>query len=402
MPADSMSTAKERSKSKIEGVPSESDGEQQRPQGSEEETKAHVDRQKMDPVRKWTFIILGVCVFFFVWYVVGDRLTPYTTQARVKAFVVPIAAEVSGIIEKIHVRDNQLVALGDVLLQIENERYEIAVQSAQVRLDQAGQTVGVDTASIKTAGAQVAEARAQLQYAQQNAVRLERIAQQDPGAISGAYRDAAQKEVDRAESGVAAADAELLKAKEKLGKKGRDNVKIRAAVADLDKVRLDLKKTTVRAPGTGMITNLGIDEGYYANPGQPLMTFVSFDNVWIEAHFRENSLGNIEAGDRVEVLLDIQPGKIYPAHVESFDVGVQIEEGEVGELAKVSGKTGWLREPQRFPVIIRFDEGFGEEVKLGRRIASQADVIVYTGDHAILNPLGWLWIRLMSFLSYVY
>ena len=107
----------------------------------------------------------------------------------------------------------------------------------------------------------------------------------------------------------------LLKAKEQLGKKGRDNVRIRAAVADLDKVRLDLKKTTIRAPSRGLITNLRIDEGHYANPGQPLMTFVAVHDVWIEAYLRENSLGNVKPGDRVEVALDIQPGRIFPAHV---------------------------------------------------------------------------------------
>ncbi|MFQ5937350.1 MAG: HlyD family secretion protein [Acidiferrobacterales bacterium] len=401
MSADST-TAKKASKTETEGAPSERDVGQQRPEGSEEEPKAHVDEQKMDPVRKWTFIVLGVCVFFFVWYLVGDRLTPYTSQARVKSFIVPMAAEVSGVVEKIHVDDNQLVSGGDVLLQIVKQRYEIAVQSAKARLDEAGQTVGVDTAAIKSEGAKVLDMRARLQRAQQDYGRLKRIYDRDPGAVSKAQLEQAQTTVAQAESQVAAAQAELEKAKERLGRKGRDNVRIRAAVADLDKARLDLKKTTVRAPSNGMITNLRIDEGHYAKPGQPLMTFVSFDDVWIEAHFRENSLGNIKPGDRVEVLLDIQPGRIYPGQVESFGGGAQLQEGQVGGLAKVSGKSGWLREPQRFPVIIKFDESFGKDVKLGRRFGSQADVIVYTGDHMILNALGWLWIRLMSLLSYVY
>ena len=402
MPNDSTSSAQKTSKPETEDASSERDVGEQRAKGSEEETEPHAGRKKIDPVRKWTFIVLGVCVFFFVWYVVGDRLTPYSSQARVKTFVVPVAAEVSGYVEKINVNNNQLVEAGDVLLQIAKQRYEIAVDAAKASLDQAGQVIGVDTASIKTAGAKVAEARAQLQYAQKNAARLERIAQQDPGAISGAHRDAAQKEVARAESGLAAAQAELLKAKEQLGKKGRDNVRIRAAVADLDKVRLDLKKTTIRAPSRGLITNLRIDEGHYANPGQPLMTFVAVHDVWIEAHLRENSLGNVKPGDRVEVALDIQPGRIFPAHVESLGSGVKLKEGAIGELATVEGRSGWLRDAQRFPVIIEFDEGFGVEARLGRRVGSQADVIIYTGDHSILNALGWLWIRLMTLLSYVY
>ena len=402
MSADSMSSTKERSKSKTKGVPAERDVEQQPPERSEEETKTHTDRQKIDPVRKWTFIVLGVCVFFFVWYVVGDRLTPYTDQARVQAFVVPITAEVAGLTEKIHVRDNQLVALGDVLLQIQTVRYEIAVESAKARLDQAEQTVGVDTAAIKSAAAKVLDERAARRRARQDYDRLKRIYDQDPGAVSQAQLVQAQTRADQAESQVMAARAELEKAKEQLGKKGRDNVKVRAAVADLEDAYVDLEKTTIRAPSVGMITNLRIDEGHYAKVAQPLMTFVAFDGVWVQAYLRENSLGNVEPGDRVDVLLDIRPGKIYPAHVESLGAGAQLEEGEIGQLAQVSGKSGWLREPQRFPVRIKFDKGFGMELKLGRRIGSQADVIIYTGDHPILNGLGWLWIRLMSLVSYVY
>ena len=71
------------------------------------------DKVPMDPVRKWTLIILGACVFLMAWYVVADRITPYTTQARVHALVVPVAAEVSGTVTAVAVTSNQTVALGD-------------------------------------------------------------------------------------------------------------------------------------------------------------------------------------------------------------------------------------------------------------------------------------------------
>ena len=91
-------------------------------------------------MRKVTGIILGILVVLFLWYLVADRLTPYTQNARVRAFVVPIVPEVSGKISEIHVSNNALVKPGELLLQIDPIKYEIAVNSTQAALDLAGQT----------------------------------------------------------------------------------------------------------------------------------------------------------------------------------------------------------------------------------------------------------------------
>ena len=68
-----------------------------------------------DPVRRWTLILLGACVVLMGYYLVADRVTPYTTQARVHAFVVPIAAEVAGTVTDVPVSSNQVVAAGDLV-----------------------------------------------------------------------------------------------------------------------------------------------------------------------------------------------------------------------------------------------------------------------------------------------
>jgi len=73
--------------------------------------------------------------------------------------------------------------------------------------------------------------------------------------------------------------------------------------------------------------------------------------------------------------------------------------GAIGGLIQVKGNSGWLRDAQRFPVAIKFNDDSAHGF---RRAGAQADVQIYTGDNAILNRLGWLWIRLLSYLSYVY
>ena len=86
----------------------------------------------------------------------------------------------------------------------------------------------------------------------------------------------------------------------------------------------------------------------------------------------------------------------------SASIGWGVSEGpnaSLGVLRTIEGKSGWLRDAQRFPVIIKF---VGDIERGRRRVGGQADVVIYTGDNTILNALGWFWIRLMSILSYAY
>jgi multidrug resistance efflux pump len=218
--------------------------------------------------------------------------------------------------------------------------------------------------------------------------------------MSRSEGDKARAVVKQAKAQVDSARAELEKAKQALGVQGEANPRIRAAIADLKKAQLSLSRTSVLAPSKGGITNLQIEEGYYASTGIPLMTFIEFDNVWIQANMRENNIANIEPGDPVDIVLDVAPGKVFKGRVSSVGFAVDsAATGEIGGLATIEGKTGWLRDAQRFPVIITFedDEAYGL-----RRLGGQADVLVYTSNNWIINPLGWLYIRLLSWLSYVY
>jgi multidrug resistance efflux pump len=130
------------------------------------------------------------------------------------------------------------------------------------------------------------------------------------------------------------------------------------------------------------------------------MTFIEFDNVWIQANMRENNIANIEPGDSVDIALDVAPGKVFKGKVSSVGFAVGSDHADqVGGLVTIESKSGWLRDAQRFPVIIVFDD---ERANGLRRLGGQADVLVYTGNNWIINPLGWLYIRLLSLFSYVY
>jgi multidrug resistance efflux pump len=212
--------------------------------------------------------------------------------------------------------------------------------------------------------------------------------------------DKARAAVKASEAQLVSALAGLEKAKQALGKKGNQNPRIRSALAVLKKAQLDLSRTTIVAPSMGGITNLQIDIGNYANAGVPLMTFIEANNVWIQANLRENNIANIKPGNPVDIVLDVAPGRVFHGTVSSVGFAVDSSTtGTAGELAKVEGKSGWLRDAQRFPVIITFDD---ESSRGLRRLGGQADVLIYTSNNWIINPLGWVWIRALSWFSYVY
>jgi multidrug resistance efflux pump len=365
---------------------------------SKEEQAAPAERKRSDPVRSFTWVIFILVALLFAWYVLADRYAPWTDQARVHSWIVPISPKVSGKVKKVNVVQDQLVKAGDLLAQIDKRNYELAIQKAEADLEQAGQDIGAGTEQVAVAEARLAEARTQLAYYRQQAARYLKLAKK--GTVSKADADRTRTEVAKAEAQVKSAEAELEKAKEQLGSEGEDNPKIQAAIAALEKAQIDLAETSLYAPTDGGITNLKIDEGYYAKAGTPLMTFVSFTDVWVQANLRENSIGIIKPGNPVEIALDMAPGKVFQGKVFSRGFAVkQPSSGAAGEAVTVKGDSGWLRDAQRFPVVIHFED----ESAYGYRFAGgQADVQIYTGDHSILNSLGWFWIRLMSLLSYVY
>ncbi len=360
--------------------------------------QASAPEKQPDPVRRYTIIVSAVLLLLLVWYVFADRYAPWTDQARVQGFIVPIAPKVAGKVLRVNVVQDQIVEENALLVQIDPRDYQLAVERAESALEEAGQEVGAGTASVATAQARLLEAKARRAEVEVQSKRV--LTAYDKGALTAAQADQARAEQAKSKAQVASAEAELERAKQELGKEGQDNPRVRSAIAALEQARINLAETSIYAPSDGAITNLKIDEGHYANAGAPIMTFISSSDVWIQANLRENSIGHLKVGDPVEIALDVAPGRIFPGEVASIGFGVdQPSGGAVGELATVKGDSGWLRDAQRFPVIVRFTDDSSSGL---RRMGGQADVQIYTGGNAILNGLGWFWIRLMSWLSFVY
>ncbi len=357
----------------------------------------------MDPVRKWVLIFVALCALLLAWYMLADRYTPYTTQARVNAFVVPIASQVAGEIVAVEVHTNQHVKKGQLLARIDPARYELAVAAAEAQLALTEQNLKVSSSTVDAAAAGLAAAKAALIKETQNEARLKRIEADVPGAISQRSLEATTTSRLEGEAQAASAKANLQKAIDALGPRNDKNPQLLAARASLDKARLDLQYTRLVAPADGLVTDLRVDAGNFAATGQPLMTFVAIQQIWVEANLTENNLGHIKPGDKADLVLDVWPDKTLHGKVRNITWGVTGAEStsKPGALPTVQNARDWLRNAQRFPVLIDFDDP-REAARLGARVGSQVSVLVYTGDRPILNRLGHWLMSLSGVLAYAY
>ena len=343
-----------------------------------------------------------ISLLIFIWYLVADRTTPYTSNARLKAIVVDVVPQVSGYVSALAATNGQVVKAGDLMARIDQRPFVLEVEQARSALQTATQNVGAGSAQVQIAQASVTQARINLDNTQVQSARYFELEKKK--VVSTAEADTMRAKLAAAQSQLVGANADLERARQQLGDEGADNAQIRAAIAALGEAELHLEWTELFAPAPGTAIDLQVAEGTYAKAGQSLMSFVSFEEVWVEAYLTENNIARISVGDPAEITLDLYPGRIFKGVVSSFSIGASVGVQVAGSLPKPPEIDGWMRDPQRFPVRIRMlGYEIGEASHDTRRMLNgQADVIVYTGDNWLMNNLGKVWIRLMSWLSYAY
>lgn len=358
-----------------------------------------------DPAKKGIKWVLLLILVSLAWYVLADRFTPYTQQARVGAFVIPVAAEVAGRVIRVNVRNNQDVKAGDILFEVDPQPYQIAVDRARADLEATRRQIGASTAGIASAQASLRAAQANELRAQQDNQRLEGLYRADRGTVSVRLLEVSRANLEQASSQVEAARAEVLRAREQEGGNEAENAQLRSAATALSKAELDLANTRVGARSAGLITDLRTDVGQFAAAGSPLMTLIAIHDVWISADMTENNLGLVKPDTPVAIVLDALPGEVFEGRVRSVGYGVSVGQPTApGTLPSIQNSRDWLRPAQRFPVVIEFDEDAINALRDSRaiRAGGQAEVMAFPASGNPLNPLGRLFLSFMSWLSYAY
>jgi multidrug resistance efflux pump len=361
-------------------------------------------KKPKDPVKTITKSVLITLLVLFVYHVTSDRVTPYTSQSNIEVLLVQIAPQISGQVIEVVSHDNERVKKGQLLYRIDPAPYAIALRLAEANLAVVQQNLTVSAANVRSTEASLSKQRTELATSKELGGIIFDLTKEK--ALSETDSIRARSEIERAHADLARAEADLESAKQKLGPPGDANPQLQQARAALAQARLDFTNTTVTAPADGMITNLRLSKGQYANRGQPVMSFIEGNSVWLTAYLRENQLSRVAPGNKVRVTFDLLPGRVFDGQVDSVGWGVSKggDEAPVGNLPDVQSQQGWLRDPQRFPVRIALKEEASNALgDLPLRNGAQANVLILTNPNAwVFNPIGRAWLRIVSWLSYIY
>ncbi|AXJ94905.1 MULTISPECIES: HlyD family secretion protein [unclassified Sphingomonas] len=232
---------------------------------------------------------------------------PWTRDGRVRADVVQVAPDVSGLVTTVLVHDNQQVTAGTPLFEVDRPRYRLAVAQAE---------------------AAVAAQQVQLAQARREARRNRTLGDLVAGEVQ-----------EQSLAKVAQIDAALAQAR-----------------TALDTARLNLARTEVRASVAGMVSNLDLRPGDYASAGHPEFAIIDQSSLHIIGYFEETKLARIHVGDPVQVRLMGDRATIA-GHVQSIAGGIEDRDRNSGAslLANVNPTFSWVRLAQRIPVRVAID-----------------------------------------------
>jgi membrane fusion protein (multidrug efflux system) len=286
-------------------------------------------------------------------YLRGGRYEA-TEDATLKAGQGAVAANVGGQVIAVLVHENEAVRAGQILFRIDPQPYRTAVAEAEARLADVRAQIGSRRADYHEGEAGIETARARLAFARSEAARQKDLLAE--GISSQNQYDQAALAVQTGEQAVnnalqQAAGVRATLSGDVATPTDRQPM-VEAAQAALDRARLDLGYTEVRAAQDGTVTRVDqLQVGNYVAPARPVFTLVA-KHLWVEAEFKESQLHYMRVGQPATVTIDAFPGVTIPAHVASFSPGT----GNSFALLPAENATGnWVKVVQRLPVELDLD-----------------------------------------------
>ena len=343
--------------------------------------------------------------FLGLWFATRNQET--TDDAFIEANIVQISPHVGGYVIRVLVNDNQWVKPGDVLAEIDPKDYELRVQQAeaalaasQARHGAAHQDVSVVSTTsqalieqaqgaLESARALRTQAQAQARLAHADAVRYQALYQKDE--VSRQRFDqmvtadqAAAAQLSSAEAQVAQAEARVAEARSgprqvalKQAQEQSGLASVEEARAALEQARRDLGYTHLVAPVEGRVARRSIFQGQLLQSGPAVMAIV-YGNPWVVANFKETQLRRMQVGQSVEVKVDAFPGRVFKAHVDSFQPGTG---ARFSLLPPENASGNFVKVVQRLPVKIIFDEKPDALSRLAPGMSVEPKVILTESTH---------------------
>jgi membrane fusion protein, multidrug efflux system len=277
-------------------------------------------------------VVLSLIAAAFGLYGWHNSFFATTDDAEIDGNLYTIAAQISGRVAQVRVGDNQHVAAGQLLVQLDNRDQRVALLKAQAGQAQAAAELAQDLAQVSEANATVAQAQSD----------YDRFISVNPRATTRQQVDAATAAIATAKAKLSAAQAAVQSGQANLAAAG-------AALAD---ARLQLSYTQITAPAAGHVAMKTIQPGNVVAPGTAMMSLVS-DEVWVTANYKETQLAGIRLGAVAGISVDAVPGVTFKARVDSIQYGT----GAVFSLLPAQNATGnYIKIIQRVPVKLVFTD----------------------------------------------
>jgi len=291
--------------------------------------------------------LLIAAIGLYLWLTSGGSVS--TDNAAVKQDIVSVSAQVNGPVVEVAVRNGVQVKRGDLLFRIDPAPYRVALEQAEAQLAAARlQTTQLRTQAAGT-GADIIGGQANLDIKRNALSRQAALLKQ--GFTTRADYEDALNEVRTAETELADARARSANAGAALAP--GEQPSIAQAQAAVDKARLDLSRTEIRAPMDGAIANADkLQIGQMAVQGLGMLSLVHSSGAWVEANFKEKDVGRMVPGQRAEIDIDAYPGVSFKGHVESLGAGTG---SEFAIIPAQNANGNWVKVTQRVPVRVAFD-----------------------------------------------
>ena len=299
------------------------------------------------------FVVTFVVVLAAV--IVGHALwkhymySPWTRDGRVRAEIVRIGPDVSGLVTKVNVVDNQTVKKGDLLLEIDPSRYRNALDLAKANVGVAQAAARAAKANVEAAAAGAAQSKSSYSMAVEQSSRRERLSD----VVSEEVRTDARSAADTARAGLNKAQASLDQA---TAAEQQAQAAVTQAQVSVAAAQLNLDRTEVRAPTDGYVTNLLVRVGDYASAGSPRLALIDSHSYWVYGYFEETKLPQVRVGDAVDIRL-MSGGVHLHGTVQSIARGITDAGNPAGAdlLSDVNPTFNWVRLAQRVPVRVAID-----------------------------------------------
>jgi len=317
-------------------------------------------------------VLLGGVGYGAYWFLYARHFES-TDDSYVNGDVVQITSEVSGTVIGLHADDTQFVSRDQALLELDPADAEIAIRNAEANLGRAVRTV-------RTLFAQADQLRAEILDREVALHQAERDYQRRTGLLSdGAV---SSEEFQHTENNMTEMRATLVAARERLntttaqidGTTVATNPQVLAAAAAVRDASLELRRTRITAPVTGVVARRSVQVGQRIAAGTPLMGVVPLDALWVDANFKEVQLRSMRVGQPVTLRADIYGGTVdYHGKL----VGLSAGSGTAFALLPAQNASGnWIKIVQRLPVRVALDPGELEAhpLRIGLSVTATVDI----------------------------